>query len=58
MTLNVPRTGGTIGNGGSVLDTTDDRPHVTNDYDGVQGTVTFEAPGVRTLTITVSGPGH
>jgi hypothetical protein len=59
MTLDIPRTGGTIGSGGSVLDTNpENRPHVSNDKDGIQGTVTFEAPGVKTLTITVDGPGH
>ena len=56
-TFNIPKNGGTIGNGGSVVDTNPyNRPAVYDNKDGVQGTVTFEAPGVRTLTITVWGP--
>jgi hypothetical protein len=59
--VNVPVPyGGTIGNGGSLLSYVHDlRPWVrlrSSTAKGTCGTVSFEAPGVQTLTITVVRP--
>lgn len=56
-TLDFPKTGGTIGIGGSVSDATGVRPNVATVPAGTTaGTVTFKAPGVITLVLTVTRP--
>ncbi len=63
ITVNAPvPDGGTIGDGGTLADSgPDDRPWIRirtdlPDTRGLCGTVTFSAPGVTTLTITVVRP--
>lgn len=57
QTLNVPLGGGSVGISGTVLDPASTRPYVVCPSMGVTaGTVTFSAPGVTTLTITVVRP--
>jgi hypothetical protein len=56
FTVDVPRSGGTIGDGGSIFSTYGYGLPVLASFDSTAlGTVIFEAPGVRTLTITVTG---
>ena len=54
----VPHSGGTIGDHGTVGDSSSydipDRPLIVDDQGGNQGTVTFSAPGVQTLVLTVT----
>lgn len=60
LTVNVPvPDGGTIGRSGTLADNGNSRPWVRMDPStatGLCGTVTFSAPGVTTLTITVVRP--
>lgn len=57
MTVNVPLGGGSIGSSGTVLETGLFRPEISCTNTGVTaGTVTFSAPGVNPLTITVVRP--
>jgi hypothetical protein len=54
MTRNVPVGGGTVGHGGTVYDPGFGRPAVLGiNTTGFVGTVTFTAPGVETLVITI-----
>lgn len=58
MTVSVPRTGGTIGNLGTVLDPGGNaRPTVQGASSGqTAGTVTFENEYIETLILTIDGP--
>jgi hypothetical protein len=56
MTVNIPKSGGTIGRNGTALDTSRNRPEVDAGCSAVLGHVTFQAPGVKTLRITVQRP--
>jgi hypothetical protein len=53
-TFQVPKTGGTIGNGGTIVDVGAVRPNMQRVPTGIAGTVTFESPWINTLTLTAT----
>ena len=56
-TFNIPKTGGTIGNGGSAYDTRTNNPATQSAIlNSPNGTVTFTASGVQTLILAVTLP--
>ena len=57
--FDIPKSGGSLGLGGTVSDFHVSRPMITNSDDAPHtGTVTFTATGVQTLTISVVMPGR
>lgn len=54
VNLNFPRSGGgTVGLGGTVLNTAAFRPWAAAVADGITGTLTLSSPGVQTMTVTM-----